>query len=123
MAIFKSTNLVSSFVAGDLTTIKELLHPKNDNIELNYSLAHAVLEPESASEPHILQTSSELYYILEGNGRAYLNEEAFDMKAGDFLLIPAGVKQHIQNTGTNKLSFLCVVSPPWAETDELILQE
>lgn len=51
--------------------LRELLHPDKANLQLRYSLAHAVLKPGLASQPHILN-SSEVYYILDGEGTMHL---------------------------------------------------
>ncbi|MEM9990282.1 MAG: cupin domain-containing protein [Bacteroidota bacterium] len=118
---FKSLSDVVAFTAGDLTEIKELLHPEKDKAAINYSLAHATLAVGASSTPHILKESSELYFILEGTGKAFIGTESKLMEAGDFVLIPAGEKQYIENTGTVALKFLCVVSPPWSKEQEVIL--
>ena len=101
------------FVASDLTEIRELLHPKNDEVNLPYSIAHATVQPGRASIPHILEESSEVYYILSGRGRAHIGAQIYDMQPGDTLLIPAGVSQYIECVGTEMLTFLCVVAPPY----------
>ncbi|MEL6718132.1 MAG: cupin domain-containing protein [Bacteroidota bacterium] len=120
--ISKSIAEISSFIAGDSTIIQELLHPKNEEVDINYSLALAKLEVNTQSDPHILENQSELYFILEGEGIAYIGEENKKLSKGDFILIPEGVKQFIVNTGKETLQFLCIVSPPWKKTDEIILE-
>lgn len=117
----KSIADLQNFIAGDKTIIKEVLHPKNEAVNINYSLAHATIRVGEASEPHILTHSSELYYILEGQGRAYVDGIITNLKKDELLLIPAGAKQHIVNTGDSDLQFLCVVSPPWQAEEEEIL--
>lgn len=119
--IVKSINEVRVFTAGDRTQIREVLHPKNDKIDLPYSLAKASLEKGQQSDPHILGASSELYIIEKGCGRAFVGDQVVDVKPGDIVLIPAGVRQYIQNLGEERLEFLCVVAPPWSKEDEVIL--
>ena len=118
--IVKSIKDVESFIAGDGTKLQEVLHPKNDNVALSYSLAKASLGPGEASDPHILKTSSELYVIEKGRGRAFVGEEVVEVTAGDLVLVPEGVMQHIENIGVERLEFLCIVSPPWSKSDEVI---
>jgi len=120
--ILKSVEAISSFIAGDNTIIKELLHPKNEAVDIDYSLALADVEVGLQSEPHILKNQSELYFILQGEGVVYIGEESKKMKKGDFVWIPEGVKQYIVNTGHQTLQFLCIVSPPWSAKDEIILE-
>ncbi|MEM1325235.1 MAG: cupin domain-containing protein [Bacteroidota bacterium] len=119
---FKSTEEVPAFVAGDATYLRELLHPKNDGFESNYSLVHAELASGEQSYPHILEAQSELYYFLEGEGEIYIGKEKKAVKVGDLALIRKGEKQFVINTGTSPLRFLCVVSPPWSEADEVIIE-
>ena len=60
-------NECEKFVAGDNSVLKELLHPDKANIDLRYSLAHAVVKPGLLTTLHSLATS-EVYYILSGEG-------------------------------------------------------
>jgi mannose-6-phosphate isomerase-like protein (cupin superfamily) len=109
-----------SFTAGDETIIRELLHPKNDPVPLGYSLAHAEVPPGAASLPHRLHGRSETYLLLEGEGQAYIDGQAYDLQKDELLYIPAGAEQYIRNTGAGVLRFLCIVDPPWsAETEEV----
>jgi mannose-6-phosphate isomerase-like protein (cupin superfamily) len=116
----KRLSSVDTFTAGDLTQIQEILHPKNDAVTLPYSLAYATLAKSKASVPHVLQTSVEVYFILEGTAKAYIGTEVTRVQKGDLVLIPAGVKQYIENTGESSLHFLCIVSPPWSKEDEIV---
>ena len=56
------------FLAGDHTVLRELLHPSKQPVALGYSLAHGTLAPGVRSKWHRL-TSSEVYYIIAGQGR------------------------------------------------------
>jgi mannose-6-phosphate isomerase-like protein (cupin superfamily) len=114
----KSLSDIPSFIAGDKTIIKEFVHPKNDAVDVNYSLAHAVVEVGQASEPHILHKSSELYVILSGEGELFIEKDAAILRGGDAALVPAGATQWIRNVGDVPLVFYVVVSPPWSEAQE-----
>ena len=119
--ITKSITEIPGFEAGDLTWIKELLHPQNDQIPLNYSLAHASLAVNTASIPHILHANSEVYILVKGKGRVYIDEEEKELKTGELVFIPKGARQYIVNTGAEELQFLCIVSPPWSAEEEEVL--
>ena len=86
--IVKNIKDVESFIAGDGTKLQEVLHPKNDKVALSYSLAKASLGPGEASDPHILKTSSELYVIEKGRGRAFVGKEVIEIAPGDIVLVP-----------------------------------
>ncbi|MCB0634720.1 MAG: cupin domain-containing protein [Saprospiraceae bacterium] len=109
-----------AFTAGDLTRIREVLHPKNEAITLPFSLAFATLEPGQASQPHILQERSETYIIVSGSGIALVDEVQTEIKSGDVIYIPAGARQYVRNTGKRELAFWCIVAPPWSANDELV---
>jgi mannose-6-phosphate isomerase-like protein (cupin superfamily) len=109
------------FVAGDDTVLRELLHPDKQNLNIRYSLAHAVLKPGKKSYPHSLKTS-EVYYIMEGKGLMHIGAGSKKVTRGDAVYIPPGSKQFIENTGRVELKFLCIVDPAWRERDETVLK-
>lgn len=105
------------FVAGDKTLLRELLHPAKQDVEVRYSLAHATVLPSNESTPHRLLTS-EVYYILDGSGLMHIDGVAQEVTEGQIVYIPPGATQHIANTGTGDLTFLCIVDPAWRIEDE-----
>lgn len=112
---------IPAFVAGDETILKEVLHPKNEEIDLPYSLAHAVIPVGGKSLPHRLQKSEEVYTILKGKGMVHLEQDSFEIQEGSVFMIPKNALQSVENTGLVNLEFYCIVSPPWAEVEEEIL--
>ncbi len=108
------------FIAGDKTLLREIFHPDKQDLALGYSLAHAVVAPDTASVPHRLKTA-EVYYILEGSGEMIIDDEARAVSAGQAIYIPPRAVQHIRNTGAGDLKFLCIVDPAWREEDEEVL--
>ncbi|KPL00768.1 MAG: mannose-6-phosphate isomerase [candidate division Zixibacteria bacterium SM23_73_3] len=107
-------------IAGDKTTLRELLHPDKADLRISYSLAHARVKPGQSSLPHKLKTS-EVYYILEGEGIMYVDDESAKIHSGQAIYIPPNSVQYIQNTGNTDLKFLCIVDPPWLPEDEEVL--
>ncbi len=108
------------FLAGDETSIREILHPDKNHIPIKYSLAVASLKPGKSSLSHSLN-SSEVYFITKGKGEADIDGEKFPLSVGDCLWIPPGAIQYIENTGTEDLVFLCIVHPEWRAEEEFIL--
>jgi len=117
MPIKKKLAEISEFLAGDETHLKEVLHPKNDNINLGFSLAHAVIKMGQSSLPHQLM-HSETYYFLSGKGQMFVGKEIFEVEKGDTVYVPPKTDQSVKNTGEEELVFLCIVSPPWSEDTE-----
>ena len=116
--IIKNLRKSRYFTAEDKTILCELLHPAMENVDLPYSIAHAIVKPGNKSLPHRLRTSSEVYFILEGEGEMHIGFEYAQVGPRQAILIPPGCWQNIRNTGTADLKFLCIVYPPWRAEDE-----
>jgi mannose-6-phosphate isomerase-like protein (cupin superfamily) len=115
-------NHCPEFTAGDNTRLREILHPDKADLALRYSFAHAELDPDKSSYPHSLSTS-EIYFILEGKGEMFIDNESSILEPGDTVYIPPNAKQYITNIGTTTLKFVCIVDPAWREEDETIHSE
>ncbi|MBL7072646.1 MAG: cupin domain-containing protein [Candidatus Omnitrophica bacterium] len=108
------------FVSGDKVVLRELLHSAKGDFEFRYSLAHAKLASGEATLPHKLKTS-EVYYILKGEGMMHIDEGSRTVGSGDVVYIPPRAVQYIESVGKVTLEFLCIVDPAWREADEEIL--
>jgi len=118
--LIKDIKNIRSFIAGDRSILKEILHPKNDNIQMGFSLAHAKVPPGQHTLPHTLKSSVEVYFILKGRGIMHIEKEESEVREGNVVYIPKGTTQWIENKSQENLEFLCIVSPPWSEKDEVI---
>lgn len=108
------------FLAGDKTALRELLNARTmANADFRYSLAHATVKVGDSSILHALKTS-EVYYILEGEGEMHIGDEVATVHAGQAIVIPPSAKQYIRNIGTTDLKFLCIVDPAWRKEDEMV---
>jgi len=105
------------FIAGDNTLLRELFNPLKDDLDLRYSLAHAIVKPGQITASHSLKTS-EVYYILQGSGIMYIDNERSEVKEHQAVYIPPRSNQQIENTGSMDLIFLCIVDPAWRPEDE-----
>jgi mannose-6-phosphate isomerase-like protein (cupin superfamily) len=108
------------FIAGDNCTLRELLHPGKADLRFRYSLAHAVVKPGDTTWLHRLHTS-EVYYIMEGEGIMHIEDETAAVRPGSTVYIPPNAKQCIHNSGKTDLVFLCIVDPAWRKEDEKVL--
>ncbi len=108
--------------ALDDSILCELLHPVKESLpEMPFSIAHAIVEPGKSTKPHRLRTSVEVYYILDGEGRMFINDELAYVHQGQAIYIPPHSVQYIQNTGNIDLRILCIVHPAWRLADEEVL--
>lgn len=85
----------------DDTILCELLHPDREDQDLGmeFSIAHAILKQGESSMPHKMKTSVEVYYILEGKGLMHIDHESAEVQPGQAIYIPSNAKQWIENIG------------------------
>lgn len=119
--LIQKLNACAEFMAGDGTKLRELLHPDKQQLELRYSLAHAILPVGQTSLAHSLKTS-EVYYILSGKGEMHIDQETQLVESGDAIYIPPQARQFISNSGEEPLVFICIVDPAWQEEDETVYE-
>ncbi|MGI0004719.1 MAG: cupin domain-containing protein [Candidatus Nitrosotenuis sp.] len=101
--------------------LKQIFHPHNTMLGIRYSVIKCVLEPGKSSKQHILK-SSEVYYVLSGDGILQIDGQELPVKANQAIYVPPHSKQLIQNTGKTSLEFLCIVDPAWKKEDELVIK-
>ena len=76
------------------------------------SIARARVEPGVTTAWHRLEGVAERYVIVSGAGRVEVGDEASaEVGPGDVVLIPAGTRQRIANTGREDLVFDCLCTP------------
>jgi len=115
-------NECEEFIAGDRSTLREILHPDKADLAIRYSLAHATVRPGAKTTPHRLRTA-EVYYLLEGRGRMHIDSRVADVTTDCTIYIPPGATQFIENIGDDDLVFLCIVDPAWRSEDEEVLAD
>jgi len=118
----RELNNCSEFIAGDGSSLRELLNAHKGKFEFNYSLAHATVKCAQRTKLHALVVS-EVYYILEGEGRVHVDDESFEVFSGSAVYIPPGARQYIENLGECDLKFLCIVDPAWKPDVEEVFSE
>ena len=109
------------YTANDGCRLRELLHPKNDPVDLPYSIAIARIEPGKQTYKHKL-AHTEVYYILSGEGIMHVDKEVKNVQQGDVILVPRKAIQWLENTGTTVMQFIAIVNPPWTEQDDIRIE-
>ena len=117
----RKNSKIDSIQGDEGTKIKQYFHPHNTLNGINYSLAQFTLGPGKKSKLHKI-SSSEIFYILEGSGILYVNDESHHLEKDDSAYVPPNSKQFIENVGINDLKFLCIVEPAWKADDEVLLE-
>lgn len=111
----------AEFLAGDHTHLRELLHPAKAGVAVRYSLAYGRIDPGQRSKRHRL-ASAEVYYILAGAGRVWIDDDAAGIETGSVIGVPPGATQWVENHGAVALEFLCLVDPAWRPEDEEVME-
>ncbi len=109
------------FITKDGSEIRELLAHRNSCIT-KQSLAEARVAPGQTTQPHYHPQTEEIYYILQGCGRMWIDKQCRDVGPGDAIAIPPGAAHQIKNTGEVTLLFLCCCAPGYEHTDTVLLE-
>ena len=84
------------------TKIRQIFHPHNTLSGIRYSLSHSTLKAGKKSKLHKMKTS-EIYYILKGEGVLHVDDESLLVSDDQAIYIPPYSKQYIENTGKMEL--------------------
>jgi mannose-6-phosphate isomerase-like protein (cupin superfamily) len=114
-------NRVAAFVTKDSSTIRELMAPRNSEIE-RQSLAEAQILVGGETQAHYHPNTEEIYYITAGQGLMALESEIREVGVGDSIAIVAGKKHQIRNTGTETLTLLCCCVPAYQDSDTIMCE-
>jgi len=117
----KKLDEITPIEAKEGTKIKQIFHPHNTLNGIRYSISQCIVEPGKKSSLHKM-TTSEIYYILDGQGSLHVDNESFQVSKDQAIYISPHSKQQIENTGKVDLKILCIVDPAWREEDEILLE-
>lgn len=97
------------YVTSERCSILEL---SNDAEDPELSIARARVAPGVTTAWHCLQGTAERYVIQSGTGRVEVGEmDPQQVRPGEVVRIPPGVRQRICNTGEEDLIFLALCTP------------
>lgn len=113
---------VPAFITKDGSEIRELLAYRNSVIR-NQSLAEARIGVGCSTQEHYHIKTEEIYFITEGTGRMQIESEQRDVRAGDSIAIPPGLRHKIWNTGQQTLKLLCCCAPAYEHSDTVITEQ
>ncbi|QGP91518.1 Cupin domain protein [Neomoorella glycerini] len=60
-----------------------------------------------ARQPHVHDDFEEVIYVLDGEGKAWVDGEVIDITPGDLIVIPIKAGHRIINPGAGDLRILC----------------
>ena len=118
----KNLDEVPAFITKDGSEIRELLAHRNSAIR-KQSLAEARLPVGGSTQEHFHPVTEEIYFITQGTGRIRIETETREVRAGDAIAIPPGVKHKLWNTGSEVLHLLCCCAPAYEHSDTVITEK
>ncbi len=86
-----------------------LFDPEKDGISNVFVVE--IFTPGGATPPNTHAQADEFFYVLSGEGIARCGAAETPLKTGDALLLRPGNEHIVQNTGTQKLYCLTVMTP------------
>ncbi len=90
----------------------DILECWNQADDPHASIARARVAPGKMTRWHALSGVVERYLVLSGSGRVEVGETTTEtVRAGSVVVIPAGVRQRIRNTGSVDLVFYAICTP------------
>ena len=116
--IVKKIEEIDAITGQEGTQIRQIFSPNETDDLIRYSIAHCTINPGKSSRPHTMKTS-EMYYIMQGNGIMHVGEQQKQVKQNDVIFIPPMSKQFLENNGDTQLVVLCIVDPAWKQEDEI----
>ncbi len=107
MALHKQINDIEavSQKAGKGVSMKMLL---SSDESPNFAMRNFIIEVGGYMPLHTNTVEHE-QYVLSGKAKVQLADKTVEAKAGDILLIPAGVAHSYETIGDEAYSFLCLV--------------
>ena len=117
----KNLEDVPAFTTKDGSEIRELLAYRNSAVR-QQSLAEARLPVGAATQEHYHAKTEEIYFITHGTGRMRLEAEVREVRAGDAVAIPPGLKHKLWNTGSETLRLLCCCAPCYEHGDTFLTE-
>jgi len=114
-ATIKRHNTKKEFYTSEKCFITEISNSADD---ADVSIAQARVGAGITTRWHQLEKTVERYYIISGEGRMELGDQApQDVHPGDVIIIPSLCKQRISNTGSTDLIFLAICSPRFSQNN------
>jgi mannose-6-phosphate isomerase-like protein (cupin superfamily) len=108
------------FITADGSSIRELAGIPSGNAA-QQSLAEATVPPGGETVEHYHRNSEEIYLFVRGEGDMRLDEDEGEVRAGDAVVIPPGVRHKLWNRGPEPLVLLCCCAPPYRDEDTVLL--
>ncbi|MEA3403877.1 MAG: cupin domain-containing protein [Armatimonadota bacterium] len=85
---------------------------RDDGVALGLHVVHI-----QAADCHYHVRTTELYHVLEGEGRLRVGREQFELSPGDTVYVPAG----LEHCGEGDFQTIVVCAPPFDPEDQIVV--
>ena len=90
--------------------LSHILLQSGDTATDNLAIAWIEVESGSKQQPHH-HVPEQAYIIIGGQGCIHVGSDIDNIRTGDLIYIPPDAEHFIENTGTEKLSYISVTVP------------
>ena len=95
-------------VGGEVVK-KDYRYTVTDNTHLkNLVVSSTTMKANKSTNGHTHEGQEEVYMFVDGNGEMEVDDNKFNVKAGDVICIEDGEFHRVHNTGHLGLYFVCV---------------
>ncbi|MBP2133346.1 mannose-6-phosphate isomerase-like protein (cupin superfamily) [Methanomicrobium sp. W14] len=94
----------------------EILKQNIEGCKYNIGIAKTILPESGLTPPHILEGTTEVMYVISGEGILHVNQHTKEIKTGDTAYIPPGGYQSLENSGEEDLIYITITDPPYKES-------
>jgi mannose-6-phosphate isomerase-like protein (cupin superfamily) len=109
------------FITADGSSIREVAGTPSGNAA-QQSLAEATVPAGGQTVEHYHPIAEEIYHLISGTGTLRLGDEQAEVRAGDTVVIPPGVRHKLWNSGPDPLVLLCCCAPPYSHDDTVLCE-
>ena len=90
--------------------LSHILLQSGDTATDKLAIAWIEVDLGAKQQPHH-HVPEQAYIIIGGEGRIHVSSETDNIQTGDLIYIPSNAEHFIENTGTDKLSYISVTVP------------
>lgn len=99
----------------DALNIKQFSPDKMQKVNLfetrNFFCDVYCLEPGQEQKVHAHKDEDKLYFVLDGNGTFFVDDESQELGEGKIVFAPAGSNHGVKNTSEARLKLLVFMTP------------
>lgn len=93
----------------DTNRLAIVFDPTAEGVSFTYCVE--IFDVGGKTPPNRHQYATEMFFVLQGEGKATCDDQTVPIRAGDSLLVPPMATHVLENTGATRLYTLCIMVP------------